>query len=149
MKKFEFELEKLLSYKTQILDNELMVLADLNSQSLKAQQRLQLLENNREKYGLELNHKMKETITPEECSIYGNYRVYLKQQKELIESELEQLAKLIEDKLIEIKKLKLETKSLETLKESRVDDYNKMNLKNSEHQMDEFVSTVSAINKDL
>jgi flagellar biosynthesis chaperone FliJ len=48
-----------------------------------------------------------------------------------------------------IKKLKLETKSLETLKTSRYDEYKKEDQKAEEHQLEEFVSTAKIMRRSV
>ena len=46
-----------------------------------------------------------------------------------------------------VKDLKIETKSLETIKESRFEEYKKEDLKKTELFMDEFVSTARVMDK--
>jgi len=147
MKKFEFQLEKLLSYKGQLLDSEMMTLAVLNNQLSEEQHKLHSLQMEQNQCRKDFESKMLEKTTPATCRMYIYYTEHLKEQilnvERLIESIQAQLNKQIEL----IKGLKLETKSLETLKTSRYDEYKKEDLKAAEKQLEEFVSTVKIMRK--
>jgi flagellar biosynthesis chaperone FliJ len=80
MKKFEFQLEKLLSYKGQMLDSELMTLAVLNNQLSDAQHKLHTLQMEQEQCRVELENKILEKTTPATCQMYISYTEHLKEQ---------------------------------------------------------------------
>ncbi len=141
MKKFEFHMEKLLSYKGQILDSELMNLAVLNSMLYSAQERLQALKDECARYVAELQGKIREQTTTADCRVYVSYEQHMKEQIKLCEKEIEDLTEQIENQIERVKDLKIETKSLETIKESRFVEYKKEDLKRTELLVDEFVST--------
>ncbi|MDD4565423.1 MAG: flagellar export protein FliJ [Eubacteriales bacterium] len=141
MKKFEFHLEKLLSYKDQILDSELMTLAVLNSHLSDQQQKLFSLQKEREQCRSEFENKMLEKTMPATCRMYIFYDEHIKEQIMQTEKAIENIYAQIDKQTELIKKLKLETKSLETLKTTRFDEYKKESLKVSERQIEEFVST--------
>ena len=147
MKKFEFHLEKLLSYKGQMLDSELMTLAVLNNQLSETQHKLLMLQNEQEQCRMEFASKMLVKTTPAACQMYTYYREHLKVQMKDTEKTIEMITVQVEKQVELIKKLKLETKSLETLKTSRLDEYKKEDLKAAELQMEEFVSTAKIIKK--
>ena len=149
MKKFEFQLEKLLSYKGQMLDSELMTLAVLNNQLSDAQHMLQELREEQEQCRMEFESKMLEITTPATCRMYLSYTEHLKEQILNTEKAIEVLTAQIDRQIEIIKKLKLETKSLETLKTSRYDEYKKEDLKAAEQQLEEFVSTAKIISKSV
>lgn len=149
MKKFEFQLEKLLSYKGQMLDSELMTLAVLNNQLAEAQHRLLALKTEQEQCRLDFEAKMLARTTPATCRMYIYYTEHLKEQILNMQRTIEGIAAQIDKQIELIKKLKLETKSLETLKTSRFDEYKKEDLKAAELQMDEFVSTSKIMRKTV
>jgi flagellar export protein FliJ len=147
VKKFEFQLEKLLSYKGQILDSEMMTLAVLNNQLSEEQERLHKLRMEREECGAECENKMLERTTPATCRMYGHYAEHLKEQILHTQRTIEGLTVQIDRQVELIKKLKMETKSLETLKTARYDEYKKEDLKAAELQIEEFVSTSKIMRK--
>lgn len=140
MKKFQFQMEKLLSYKEQILDSEMMNLAVLNGLLKSAIEKLKGLEEEREKYKEEFGLKMSQQITAATCSMYASYEKHIKEQIRLSEKEIRVIEKQIEEQIERVKNLKMETKSLETIKESRYVEYKKEELKKEEQFIDEFVS---------
>jgi flagellar export protein FliJ len=147
MKKFEFHLEKLLSYKGQILDSELMALAVLNNQLSEAQQRLQTLRNQQRQCETEYQSSILVKTTPAACQMYIHYKEHLKEQIVIAEKTVRNIAVQVDKQIELIKKLKLETKSLETLKSSRYEEYKKEDVKASELQLEEFVSTSNILKK--
>lgn len=147
MKKFQFHLEKLLSYKGQILDSEMMTLAVLNNQLQQAEEKLLSLQKEQEKCITDFENKMKENTTPAACQLYNSYKLHLKELIKYSEKEIKNISAQVDDQIEIIKKLKLETKSLETIKTSRLDDYKKEDLKTVELQLEEFVSTAKIISK--
>lgn len=147
MKKFEFHLEKLLSYKGQMLDSEMMNLAVLNSQLAEAQHKLLSLHNEQEQYKMEFESKMRVKTTPATCQMYNHYKEHLKGQILDTKKTIEGITAQVDKQIELIKKLKLETKSLETLKTARFDEYKKEDQKATEQQLEEFVSTSNIIKK--
>jgi Flagellar FliJ protein. len=141
MKKFEFQLEKLLSYKGQILDSEMMTLAVLNDQLTAAQRARIKLQAEQEQCGMEFASKMKQRTTPAACQTYSLYKEHLKMQILNMDRKIAGISAQVDKQIDLIKKLKLETKSLETLKTARYDEYKKEDQKAAEQQLEEFVST--------
>lgn len=149
MKKFEFQLEKLLSYKGQILDSELMTLGVLNTQLSDAQQKLQELQAEQEQCRVEFEARMQEKTTPAACRTYSLYTGHLREQVRNMQITIESITAQRNKQIELIKKLKLETKSLETLKTSRYDEYKKEGMKAAERQLEEFVSSAKIISKSV
>lgn len=149
MKKFEFQLEKLLSYKGQMLDSELMTLAVLNNQLSDAQHKLLTLQMEQEQCKMEFENRMMEKTTPATCRMYTFYTEHLKEQILNMMKTIDRITAQLDRQIELIKKLKLETKSLETLKTSRYDEFKKEDLKAAEKQLEEFVSTVKIIGKSI
>ncbi len=147
MKKFEFQLEKLLSYKGQLLDSEMMTLAVLNNQLSEEQHKLRSLQLEQEQCRKDFESKMLEKTTPATCRMYIYYTEHLKEQILNVERLIESIQAQVNKQIELIKGLKLETKSLEILKTSRYDEYKKEDLKAAEKQLEEFVSTVKIMKK--
>ena len=141
MKKFKFRMEKLLSYKGQLLDSEMMNLAVLNSLLEDAEERLEGLLMDLEKSREEFQNKVSEHSTPADWRMHAAYERHMNEQIKQCEEEIERLIDQIEKQIERVKDLKIETKTLETIKESRYMEYVKEDLKMSEQFMDEFVST--------
>lgn len=149
MKKFEFQLEKLLSYKGQMLDSEMMTLAVLNNQLSEEQHKLRMLQTEQQQCRKDFEDKMLEKTTPATCRMYIYYSEHLKEKIMQVQRTIEKIKAQLDKQIELIKKLKLETKSLETLKTSRYDEYKKEDLKAAEKQLEEFVSTVKVIRKSI
>ncbi len=147
MKKFQFHMEKLLSYKGQFLDSEKMNLAVLNNLLKDAEERLESLKREMRNNKVEFEGKMKEQITPVACRVYASYESHIKEQIHICEREISEISEQIEKQVARVKDLKIETKSLETIKESRFIEYQKEDLKKSELFVDEFVSTARVMSK--
>lgn len=149
MKKFEFHLEKLLSYKGQMLDSELMTLSVLNNQLSDAQNKLLMLKAEQQQCRADYENKMLVRTTPAACRMYLYYEEHLKEQIVLANKIIDQIAQEVDKQVELIKKLKLETKSLETLKGTRLDEYKKAGAKAAELQIEEFVTTAGILRKTV
>lgn len=140
MKKFSFQLEPVLKYKSDMLE----VRRNEHSRALKAvvdqENHIQELENEKKAFMLEFEEKKKGFITVVEASVYESY---LQRQNAVIRTEytkLKQLQKKEEEKrniMIEAKKEKL---SIEKLREIKVGQYNQAVQKENEMFIEEFVS---------
>lgn len=141
MKKFEFHLEKLLSYKDQMLDSEMMTLGLLQSQLNRAQNKLSALEMELAQSKKKLEDAMMGNVDPTACQIHKNYIEHMKELVAIGEKEVEQLKLKVNEQIELVKGLKLDTKSLENIKSSRFEEYQKEDLKISERQLEEFINT--------
>lgn len=149
MKKFQFHLEKLLSYKGQVLDSEMMTLAVLNNQLAEAQGKVFSLKKEQKQCQMEYEEKMLETMTPATCQMYIHYREHLKEQIQNARRQVEVISQQVDKQVEVIKKLKMETKSLETLKSTKLEEYNKEGAKAEELQLEEFVTTAGILRKTV
>lgn len=148
MKKFVFQLDKLLSYKGQMLDSEMTALAILNHQLSEAQKKLLALQTKQTECAAEYEGKMLRNISPAICKMYTDYGEHLKEQILAARRMIDTITRQVEKQIEVIKGLKMETKSLETLKSTRLEEYNKEGAKAAELQLEEFVTT-SGIQKSL
>jgi flagellar export protein FliJ len=142
VKKFNFKLEKLLSYKDQLLESEMGTLAGLNAEMKRAGDRLDALAAKKLQNRAELEARQSAgSILPAACQIYFRYDNYLKAEITDAKRLVALIAAKIEKQIEVIKELRLETKSLELMKEAKLASYRKEELKAAEQQMDEFVNT--------
>lgn len=146
MKKFSFSLEKVLNYKSQLLDilkNELSVLQHELSEIETSIQQTQALYQEKNK---ELVQKMNEGTIPGEIS---TYKIYLSNVNEQIKTfihkkELQELK--IAKKQVEIVKMNVEIGSLEKLKEQQKEAYRIAVQKQEELSINEFIgNSMSAL----
>jgi flagellar protein FliJ len=140
MKKFQFPLDKLLTYKNQILENELQLLAELNLEHQMALEKMSVIQKNYEKCKAKLDNKLSAQSTPAECQLYMYYIVDLNEQTKQVQLEIERISMRIVEQVNQVKQLKMETKAVENLKETRMEDFRKAEAKRIEAEMDEFVA---------
>jgi len=140
MKKFQFPLEKLLNYKNQILENELQLLAELNLEHQMALEKMAAIQRSYEKCKEKLHGKLSATSTPAECQLYMYYIVDLNEQTKNVQREIERISMKIVEQINQVKQLKMEAKTIENLKETRLDDFRKAESKKQEAEMDEYIA---------
>lgn len=143
MKKFHFALDNLLSYKNQILDNELKILSDLNRQHQEAIGKLSNIQQNYEKCKAGLDQKLVKAASPQECQLYMYYIVDLNDQTKIVQHEIEKISMRIVEQISQVREMKIETRTLESLRETKLDEYNKAAIKRTELEMDEFMAGAS------
>lgn len=147
MKKFQFHLEKLLSYKGQILDSEIMNLAILNKMLYSANEKMKLLKTENRRYKDEFQNKISVNTSSAECRVYALYAKEIDEKIKLCADEIEKIERQIDVQMGIVKELKIETKSLETIKETKFTEYQKEALKKTEIFIDEFVSRSRIVDK--
>jgi flagellar export protein FliJ len=142
VKAFKFKLDRLLHYKDQLLESELAALAALRGEMKRADDRKASLTDEKRTCGRELRAKqMSGALTPAACQIYFRYDNFLTAEITGVEGLIARIAAKIEKQLEVIKNLRLETKSLEIMKDSKLSAYRKEVQKAEEQQIDEFVNT--------
>ena len=140
MKKFEFHLQKLLSYKGQLLDSEMTTMSVLNDLLKSAQSKLNSLEAQLAACRQELQECMQGDISPVDCRLHANYLAYLREQVKAQREEVRKATEKVNAQIEVIKQLKLDSKSLEILKDTKYEEYRKEANKKAELQINEFVS---------
>ena len=143
MKKFHFALDNLLSYKSQILENELRILSGLNREHQEAIGKLSGIQENYERCKDGLDQKLVQSASPQECQLYLYYIIDLNDQTKIVQREIEKISMRIVEQIHHVRAMKTETKALESLKESKLLEYNKMVDKKVELEMDEFMAGAS------
>jgi|GEM_PF-491057 flagellar export protein FliJ len=139
MKKFEFKLEKLLSYKTQMTDSELLKLAELRKQQEIREEELKDILRKREDCRQEFEGRLTTAVAP---SYYRTHLLYMEELEIRIRMKKEQVTQaraLVQQQLDVVRAMKLETKSLETIRSSRFEEYKQVNQKKAEEEVEEFV----------
>ena len=144
MKKFKFSLDSVLSYKQQVLESlqgeHAAILAQVREQEAVLERAWQ---DYRDCDG-EYRQKKAQGITITDAMVYQNGLRVLERDIQRESDRLEELKKQEEAKRQEVVDAKIDTSSIEKLKEKKLDLYNKEAAKNEEVLIDEFVSSARA-----
>lgn len=149
MKKFAFQLEKLLNYKDQVLDSEMMTLAELNNKLTEVQNQLFMLVRSQEQCSVEFESLMQQETDPATCRTYAIYKDHLREQIKHTRTAIDVIMVQVNKQIEVVRKVKLETKTLETIKASRYDEYQKEDRKITEKDLEEYVSTEKIMRKSV
>ncbi|MDD2294322.1 MAG: flagellar FliJ family protein [Eubacteriales bacterium] len=147
MRDFEFHLEKILAYKDQNLDSELMNLGALYNSLRQAEEKLSDLHAEQDACRTRYDAAIQENATVAACTVCLNYTDYLTLQIKECRKEVNQIRDRVSEQIDLVKSLKVETKSLETIKESRYEAYKHETSKREERQIEEYVVSAAAIAK--
>ena len=144
MKKFQFSLDSVLSYKEQVLDS-----LKIEHSAIMAEVRAQedVLEAVWQEYrdcDAEYSQRKAEGMTISDALVYQNGLRVLERDIQRETDKLEELRKKEEAKRQEVVDAKIDTSSIEKLKEHKLEDYNKAVQKDEEKLIDEFVSSARA-----
>ena len=144
MKKFKFSLDSVLSYKEQVLEalqgEHAVILAQVREQE-------DVLEAVWRRYrdcDDEYRQRKAEGITITDAMVYQNGLRVLEREIQRETDKLEALRKKEEKKRQEVVDAKIDTSSIEKLKEHKLEDYHKSVQKAEEVLVDEFVSSARA-----
>ena len=144
MKKFKFSLDSVLSYKQQVLESlqgeHAVILAQVREQE-------GVLERTWQNYrdcDAEYRQRKAEGITITDAMVYQNGLRVLERNIQRETDKLGELRKKEEAKRQEVVDAKIDTSSIEKLKEKKLDLYNKEVAKSEEVLIDEFVSSARA-----
>ncbi len=144
MKKFKFALDSVLSYKQQVLDalkgEHAAILAQVREQEAVLEAVWQEYRECNEEY----RRRKAEGITVTDAMFYQNGLRVLERDIQRETDKLEALRKKEEKKRQEVVDAKIDTSSIEKLKEHKLEDYNKAAQKAEEKLIDEFVSSARA-----
>ena len=145
MKRFRFQLEPVLDYKTQSLDALQIELNTVQAQVV-AQQRL-LDEANRKsaEYATEYTRRKAEGITVVEAMECEACQQVLQRRIRQEQDKLTRLQKLAEAKRNEVVEARKETHSLEKLKEIRRTEYDTAQMKAEERSLDDLTAARRAM----
>ncbi len=144
MKKFKFGLDSVLSYKQQVLDalrgEHAAILARVRAQEDVLEAVWQDYRDCNEEY----RQRKAEGLTIMDAMVYQNGLRVLESKIQRETARLDELKKQEEEKRQEVVDAKIDTSSIEKLKEHKLEDYNKAVQKSEENLIDEFVSSARA-----
>lgn len=149
MKKFKFHLGKLLDYKDQNLDNEMMVLGELNKELDLCEKHLIHLQNRLFQKKQDYEEALLASIAPSACQMHLYYIEAIKEEIKAAEKELSVIKEKVENQIEVVKNLKLETRSLELIKEKKFEEYQQEVNRENEKVMEEFITTSNEMKKNL
>jgi flagellar export protein FliJ len=150
MKKFKFKLDKLLDYKTKLLDNEILALATLNSELAAVNGRIDdMSEAARRCRGELLSMQLGGGVYPATCVTYASYEDFLNAEVGKARLLAARLESRIEKQVETIRGLRMETRSMELLRESRLKAYRAEEVKDNERQVEEYVNTARLMKPDF
>ncbi len=147
MKKFKFSLEKVLSYKEQVEDNLRNEHAEILRQIAEHEKRLDELEI---EYGLQaakVEAEKKKGCTIMTLNVYEGYLHTITGKITRQMKVIKQLRVKEEEKLKEVIQAKVETTSIDTIKDKRIEEYRKTEQKAEETFIEEFVSNTKSSSK--
>lgn len=144
MKKFKFSLDSVLSYKEQILESLQGEHAAILAQVREQEGVLEAVWQEYRDCDDEYRQRKAEGITIADAMFYQNGLRVLEADIQRETEKLEELKKQEEAKRQEVVDAKIDTSSIEKLKEKKLELYNKEVAKGEELLIDEFVSSARA-----
>ena len=144
MKKFKFSLDSVLSYKQQVLDalkgEHAVILGQVREQEAVLEAVWQAYRD----CNSEFSQRKAEGMSIADAMFYENGLRALEVEIQRETDKLAELQKKEEAKRQEVVDAKIDTSSIEKLKEHKLEDYNKAVQKAEENLIDEFVSSARA-----
>ncbi|MCL2637706.1 MAG: flagellar FliJ family protein [Oscillospiraceae bacterium] len=140
MKKFEFSLAKLKTYKERMLEAEKNNLGILRRELVVLQEQLQDIFRHIEEKNAELAEKMLTGITPVDIAVRKRFITSRKQDASLKQIEIVRKEDEIARQLELVLELQKEVASLEKLEENQLEEYRALELKETELFIDEFMT---------
>ncbi len=141
MKKFRFQLDTVLGYKQQVLDNRLVEHGAAVAQVTKQEAVLADARTRMSNYENEFQQKQAEGMTMFEALKYQNCMQALIREVDRETEKLIHLRRIEEEKRARVVESRVETKTLEKLKEIKLQDYNKGVQKDEERFIDDLTAT--------
>ena len=141
MKKFQFSLEKVLSYKQQRQAAPRSEHAEILAQVHAQEALVESLWKRYREYGVEYRERCERGLPMTEVLVYQSGLRAMEREIQGETKQLEQLRERAEAKRKEVVEAKQETAAIEKLKEKKVRDYKKALEKSEEAFIEEFVST--------
>ena len=141
MKKFRFQLDTVLGYKQQVLDNRLVEHGAAVAQVTRQEAVLQDAEGRLSNYDEEVRQKKTAGMSMFEALTYQNCMAALVGEVDREAEKLVQLRRVEEEKRARVVESRVETKTLEKLKEFKLAEYNKGVQKDEERFIDDLTAT--------
>ena len=140
MKRFEFSLKKLYQYKEQVLKKEKNSLGELRKQQLQLIEDKKMCIIKKGEKCRELNGQINKGLSPQHIALHKNYIDSLDEKILNFAFRIENLENSIQKQLELIIELTKEIDSLEKLEGKQLEEYKKIELKQNELFIEEFVS---------
>ncbi len=143
MKKFEYRLDTVLDYKTQVLDNLKTEHAVILQKVNKKQEEIRGLRQELAGYENTFNRAKEEGVSIGDCRLYS---MCIGRMEEIIDQEklrLKVLKKEEDEKKQEVITAKVDTSKFEKLKDKKLKEYEKVVMKADEAFIEEFVSNTT------
>lgn len=141
MKKFRFQLDTVLGYKQQVLDNRLVEHGAAVAQVTKQEAVVQSVQERLADYENEFQEKQATGMSMFEALKYQNCIQALISELERETEKLVQLRRIEEEKRARVVESRVETKTLEKLREIKQQDYNHDVQKEEERFIDDLTAT--------
>lgn len=143
MKRFEYRLETVLDYKTQVLDNLKTEHAVIVQKVNRKQEEIRGLKKELTGYEDEFDRAKESGVSIGDCRLFG---MCIGRMEEMIREEkgrLKVLRKEEDEKKKEVIEAKVDTSKFEKLREKKLGEYQKAVMKEDEVFVEEFVSNTS------
>lgn len=140
MQKFQFQLDRVLDFKNQVLDRLVGEHAGIKSEIQKEEDRLKELQKEYIDYSRDMNSVQRVGTTAINIYIFENYLEVLSYRLKKQNQVLELLYKQEEVKSGQVLEAKKESASMEMLKEKKKEEYQKEFQKAEEKELEEFIS---------
>jgi flagellar export protein FliJ len=147
MKRFAFSLQRLLDYRTQVLEAERATLAEMNAVMRRFVQELADMKADWAKRTQELIELAARGTGAYELQRHSNYLRVLDEEIFNKQVQIEMQQKVIDRQEERVRETKMEIQTIEKLKENKLEEYNYLDRKEQEQFIEEFVSNakVSAL----
>ncbi len=143
MKKFKFSLDKLKSYREQILKTEENELGRRRKKVIALHEERAMLELEVEKLNEEFRRRAMNSMTPQEIKVSKGYIATLQENIRELGGKILKAQDRVEQQIQVVVEATKEVSSLEKLEEGQLEEYNKVAMKHEEQFIEEFVSNSS------
>ena len=143
MKKFKFSLDKLKSYREQILKTEENELGRRRKKVIALHEERAMLELEVEQLNEEFRRRAMNSMTPQEIKVSKGYIATLQENIRELGGKILKAQDRVEQQIQVVVEATKEVSSLEKLEEGQLEEYNKVAMKHEEQFIEEFVSNSS------
>lgn len=140
MKKFEFTMEKMLSFKNQMLSKEKLTLADMRKKLAVMNDEIAKLSAEYKLCNDDLNAKISKGLNPDEIRMKKNYLTLLTDKIKKMRISAQAMEAMVEAQVQNVVKATQDVTTLDKLKEKQYEEYRYLENKEQEILVEEFVS---------
>ncbi len=139
MKKFQFSLEKVLSYKKQLLEVLKNEMAKLQMECRELEDKIAQIARDFRDTNATLKIRLMEGLTPKELEVYNRYFSALNRKTNLLEAQKQEYLLAVSAKQEEIVQMNSDISGLEKLRDKQLAEYLAQSRKEQEQLIEEFV----------